>query len=92
MTEAKFQTISFLTLNLFTSFVQKLAQTFISIYFFPHLFSWFHKKKKNNALIFLSQINSKHLGIKAKYMKDGANRILFIKDVEITDGQVINLK
>ena len=29
----------------------------------------------------------KHLAIAVKFMKDGENRITFIKDVEITDGK-----
>ena len=36
-------------------------------------------------MISYCEINSKHLGIAAKYMKAGENRILFIKDIEVTN-------
>ena len=38
-------------------------------------------------MIFYSKNNRKHLAIAVKCIKDGENRISFIKDVEITDGK-----
>ena len=48
-------------------------------------FSSFIEKKGN--IDFYNKNNRKQLAIAVKYMKDGENRISFIKDVEITYGR-----
>ena len=44
------------------------------------------QKKKEN--IFFEKKFRKHIYIAVKWMEDGENRISFIKDVKITDGEI----
>ena len=51
-------------------------------FFFPRKFHSFIEKKKMCTSIFYGKNNRKHLAIAIKYMKDGENRITFIKDIK----------
>ena len=63
-----------------------------SWFFLVKKFLQFYRKKKKiqkiYTLIFYSKNNRKHLARKKwNYVKDGENRISFIKDIQIPDGK-----